>query len=91
MYTFVSQETTYVGTIIPVENLECIQCMAVATHRRQEVILDMTGRTFELEWDRNIKITIPDNTFSQTTRMTTKVNLYTGVAKLNNCSYLSEI
>jgi hypothetical protein len=48
---------------IAVENFEGVQCVAVARHKRDETEVDVDGKIFEPEVDRNIKVKFPPKSF----------------------------
>ncbi|XP_071173539.1 uncharacterized protein [Mytilus edulis] len=64
---------SFIGASIPVRDLVCLQCIAVARYRRHEVDVDEKGLTYELHDDRNIKISIPPMTFPNTSKVLSKV------------------
>ena len=64
---------TFVGVEIAVENFEGVQCVAVARHKRDETEVDVDGKIFEPEGDRNIKVKFPPKSFPGKTTVATKV------------------
>ena len=67
------QNVTFVGVEIAVENFEGVQCVAVARHKRDETEVDVDGKIFEPEVDRNIKVKFPPKSFPGKTTVTAKV------------------
>jgi hypothetical protein len=70
---YILQNVTFVGVEIAVENFEGVQCVAVARHKRDEKEVDVDGKIFEPEGDRNIKVKFPPKSFTGKTTFATKV------------------
>ncbi|CAC5381783.1 unnamed protein product [Mytilus coruscus] len=88
---------SFIGASIPVRDLVCLQCIAVARYRRHEVEVDEKGLTYELHDDRNIKISIPPMTFPNPSKVLSKIVSWNKVgvgidAQLNsNLKYIKVI
>jgi hypothetical protein len=50
-----------------------VQCVAVARHKRDETEVDVDGKIFEPEVDRNIKVKFPPKSFPGKTTVAAKV------------------
>ena len=70
---YILQNVTFVGVEMAVENFEGVQCVAVARHKRDETEVDVDGKIFEPEVDRNIKVKFPPKSFPGKTTVATKV------------------
>ena len=54
-FIYILQNVTFVGVAIAEENFEGVQCVAVARNKRDETEIDVDGKIFETEVDKNIK------------------------------------
>jgi hypothetical protein len=72
-FIYILQNVTFVGVEITVENFDGVQCVAVARHKRDETEMDVDGKIFEPEVDRNIKVKFPPQSFPGKTTVATKV------------------
>ena len=72
-FIYILQNVTFVGVAIAEENFEGVQCVAVARNKRDETEIDVDGKIFEPEVDRNIKVKFPPKSFPGKTTVATKV------------------
>jgi len=70
---YILQNITFVGVEIAVENFKGVQCVAVARHKCDETEVDVDGKIFEPEGDRNIKVKFPPKSFPGKTTVAAKV------------------
>ncbi|CAC5373111.1 unnamed protein product [Mytilus coruscus] len=66
------QDVSFVGVEIPINELENIQCVAVARHKRHQTEVDEEGKVVEPVVDRNIKVKFPKRAFAGKTTVATK-------------------
>ena len=72
-FIYFLQNVTFVGVEIAVENFEGVQCVAVARPKRDETEIDVDGKMFEPEVDRNIKVKFPPQSFPGKTTVAAQV------------------
>jgi hypothetical protein len=72
-FIYILQNVTFVGVEIAVDKFEGVQCVAVARHRCEETEIDVDGKIFEPEVDRNIKVKFPPQSFPGKTTVAAQV------------------
>ena len=82
---------SFVGAFIPVRDLICLKCIAVARHPRHEFDVDDDGIVHELQEDRNVKIIIPPFTFPYSTTISTTVNIISNTIQFNSINSLFKV
>jgi hypothetical protein len=70
---YILQNITFVGVEIAVDNFKGVQCVAVTRHKCDETEVDVDGKIFEPEGDRNIKVKFPPKSFPGKTTVAAKV------------------
>ncbi|VDI49803.1 Hypothetical predicted protein [Mytilus galloprovincialis] len=76
------EDVSFVGVEIPINQLESIQCVAVARHKRHEIEVDEKGKVVEPDVDRNIKVRFPQKAFPGKTTVATKYHGPIKISKL---------
>ncbi|XP_071173582.1 uncharacterized protein [Mytilus edulis] len=71
------QGVAFVGVEIPTNQMDKIQCVAVARHKPHEIEVDVEGTVLEPAFDRNVKIKFPQGAFGGKTTVATKELLWT--------------
>ena len=72
-FIYILQNVTFVGVEITVENFEGVRCVAGARHKSDETEIDVDGKIFEPEVDRNIKVKFPPQSFHGKTTVAAQV------------------